>query len=176
MRRTDIIAAGLAAALALGAAFAPAAAYLTGSVTAKADVSVAPLSVRTELNEPIVGLTKQVTITREGDSAPVWVRVRLVAGDTVAKGLQVTGDDWSYDEDDGWWYYGIALDGDPNTTSTLSVTVDGETVPADALDGEKFNVVVIHECAPVLYDEEGNEIANWGLPLDTSVVDPLTGE
>lgn len=32
---------------------------------------------------------------------------------------------------------------------------------------DDFNVIVIQECTPVLYDENGNPYADWNVILDT---------
>ena len=32
---------------------------------------------------------------------------------------------------------------------------------------ESFNVIVVQECTPVLYDEEGNPYADWNRVMDS---------
>ena len=164
MRKTDLLAAGLAATLALGSVVLPAAAYLTGNALATGTAPVAPLALSTTLNETVDedSPVKHVTITADTDSAPVWVRVMVLQGETF--GATIGGDGWTQDGD--WWYYDSPLQ-PGETANELTVSVDNIPGGAKALADESFNVIVIHECAPVLYDEDGVEKeAKWDLPLD----------
>lgn len=162
MRKTDLFAAGLAATLALGSAVLPAAAYLTGNTSASALVPVAPLVLHTTLVEDVTDLQKVVTITADEGYAPVWVRVMVLQGETFD--VSVGGEGWTQDGD--WWYYDAPLQ-PGETANELTVSVDNIPGGAKALADESFNVIVIHECAPVLYDEDGVEKeAKWDLPLD----------
>lgn len=161
MRKTDLFAAGLAATLALGSAVLPAAAYLTGNASASALVPVAPLVLHTTLVEDVTGLQKVVTITADEGYAPVWVRVMVLQGETFD--VSVGGDGWTQDGD--WWYYDEPLQ-PGESAKPIVATVEDIPGGDKALADESFNVVVIHECSPVLYNADGSEYANWDLMLD----------
>ncbi|MBR2683944.1 MAG: hypothetical protein IKE22_11845 [Atopobiaceae bacterium] len=162
MKRNDLLAVGLAATLALGATLQPALAYLTGNARSVGQVPVEPFKTTTIITEPVDGLTKSVTISRDEDSAPVYVRVRVVKGETF--GIDANpGEGWSYNDEDGWWYYDGVLDEDNPSTTTLALTVTD--VPEGTLDGEYFDIIVIHECTLVQYDEAGEPYADWNQKL-----------
>lgn len=162
MKRTDLLAVGLTATLALGATLQPALAYLTGSSTVGGSVPVEPLKMTTIITEPVDGLTKSITVSRQEGSTPVWTRVLIVKGETF--GIEPNpGTGWSQG-DDGWWYYDGVLDEDNPSTTPLDVTITD--VPEGTLDGEYFDVVVIYECTPVLYKDDGTPYADWSLKLD----------
>ena len=65
------------------------------------------------------------------------------------------GDGW-YDGGDGYWYYRPVLKAH-STSSQLDVKI---TVPEE-FDKDTFNVVVVQECTPVIYDDAGNPGAEW---------------
>ena len=50
------------------------------------------------------------------------------------------------------------------SANTMVVSITG---PEDE-DMETFNVVVVQECTPVLYNEAGEPYADWALSLDTA--------
>ena len=50
-------------------------------------------------------------------------------------------------------------------TEELTVTI--KNVPEDVEPGTDFNVVVIYESTPVLYDSDGNPYADWTAKVDT---------
>ena len=64
---------------------------------------------------------------------------------------------WSLGENDFWYYSGILAPGE--TTGALDAKIE---VPGD-YDKDSFNVVVIQECTPVLYDENGSPYADWSM-------------
>lgn len=165
MKRTDLLAIGLAATLALGATLQPALAYLTGSSTVGGHVPVEPLKTTTIITEPVEGLTKSIVVSLVNDpepSAPVWTRVLIVKGETFGIDPQ-PGEGWSQGAD-GWWYYDGVLDKDNPSTTALDVTITD--VPEGTVDGEYFDVVVIYECTPVLYESDGTPYADWSFKLD----------
>lgn len=174
MKRKDIIAAGLAAALVLGATLAPAAAYLTGNDEAQGRVPVGPLTSVVRIDEDVEQLKKSITLTNEKNdpdnpdavSGPVYVRMRAYTGPKYEKKLVYTrGDGWSDAADaEGWWYYGPILQDKESTTPFGVELVD---LPEGTLltEGDSVNIVIVYEYTPVLYDEAGNAYANWDLVL-----------
>lgn len=73
----------------------------------------------------------------------------------------ISGEGWTLGED-GYYYYKDMIPAGGSTANELLVKIDNMDSKED------FNVVVIQECAPVLYDENGNPYANWDMILDSS--------
>lgn len=166
MKRKDLIAAGLAAALVLGATLAPAAAYLTGNDEAQGQVPVGPLTSVIRIEEDVEDLRKTVTLTSDAKSGPVYVRMRAFAGPEYEKNLKYTrGDGWSDAADaEGWWYYGPILQANDSASPFVVELVD---LPEGTLltEGDSVNIVIVYEYTPVLYNEKGEPYADWNLKL-----------
>ena len=62
------------------------------------------------------------------------------------------------DGGDGYWYYNDVLQAGQTTEKELNITYK---FPSGDQKPEEFNVVVIQECTPILYDEDGNAYADW---------------
>ena len=133
-------------------------AYFTTYATAKGSHELA-LGTQTTLHEEIKDMEKHIRIENTG-GIDCYVRVKVFAGSTV--GLSFAADGWRQ-ETDGYWYYNdIVAPG--ASSSTMVVSIKG---PEDE-DMETFNVVVVQECTPVLYDEDGNPYADWAMSLDAA--------
>lgn len=66
-------------------------------------------------------------------------------------------------ENDGYWHYeGVLPAGE--TTPELNISY---TFPSGDDKPEEFNIVVIQECTPVLYDKDGNSYADWNHVITT---------
>lgn len=133
-------------------------AYFTTFQTAKGSHELA-LGAQTTLHEEIKGMEKHVRIENTG-GIDCYVRIKVFAGSTV--GLTCTGDGWSQGTDGYWYYKDIVVPG--ASASTMVVSITG---PTDE-DIETFNVVVVQECTPVLYDEDGKPYADWALSLNAA--------
>lgn len=138
-------------------------AYFTTYVSSGGGGTVS-LGTSTEIHEEVSDMTKHVTIenTSENDC---WVRVKVFAGAAIT--YTPSGMRWREDAD-GYWYYTEILPGkEPDTpddepglmTEALDVKI---TVP-EGFDGDDFNVVVVHECVPVFYDNNGEPYADWNV-------------
>ncbi len=144
---------GLVAALVLSTAAAPSTAYFTTYVTAAGAVPVHLKTVIPEMEEKYEDGVKTVTLKNTGE-APCYVRVRAFWG---ADELNVTpgpGPDWALDATDGCCYYQKILQPE-ETTAAITFTIDLEHAPA-----HDFNVVVVAEGAPILYNADGTVDAN----------------
>ena len=116
---------------------------------------------RTELNEKISAGMKSITIKNvgnaDGKGAACFVRVKVIAADahesrvSVAAGNNSEGD-W-YAEGDFYYYHKVLELGD--LTTTLDICINTEELK------EAFNVVVIQENTPALYNENGEPYADW---------------
>ena len=133
-------------------------AYFTTYVSAGGS-QVVHMGSRTEIHEDLSNMTKHVSITNTSQINDCFVRVKVFHGGQfeVSYTDRSEGGLWIYSEADGYWYYGPALAAG-ESTEILDVKVGD--LPED-FDRDSFNVVVIQECTPVVYDGEGNPTADW---------------
>lgn len=143
-------------------------AYFTTYADAKGSLPLA-LAERTQITEEFSDWTKHVEIANaEGaDAAPVFVRVKAFSGSSFPLIFTDTDGKWSPGTDDYYYFADPVAPGD--RTSVLDVRIDG--VPAQAAVGDAFNVVVVYECTPVLYDADGNPYADWRNVLNNGTLD-----
>ena len=66
-----------------------------------------------------------------------------------------------YKRQDGYWYYSDIVPVSGNTEELLAQIAIPEEYK------ESFNVVVVQECTPVLYEEDGTPYADWNRIADT---------
>ena len=149
------------AALSLLAVSSPkgALAYFTTYVSAGGS-HVVNMGSQTEIHEDVSSMTKHVSVTNVSQINDCFVRVKVFyAGpfDVTYTDRSERGNLWTYSEADGYWYYGPIL---PAGQSTGILDVKIGDLPED-FDRDSFNVVVIQECTPVVYDEAGNPVADW---------------
>lgn len=177
----------------MSAAMGTAWAYFTTYATARGGVTIS-LGHEDKIKESFSEWTKNLTITSEGDSVPVYLRARGYCADY---DLIYNGENW-VDGGDGWWYYeGILY---PRPANQLKAKAKDLTVPygkADTLnveivkdktadnpehpdtgamsghkENDTFNVIVVYESTEVQYDENGKEVgavnADWHRKVDTT--------
>lgn len=150
-----------AAALALvGAAGADEAmAYFTTNVTAAGGHPVT-LGYETDIEEDVSDMTKHIVITNTGET-DCYVRVKVFGGSQFEIAF-TAGSGWSQ-EADGYWYYSEILPAGGETSELLAKI----QVPEDYTD--TFNIVVVQECTPVLYNEDGTpRPADWERTVSTT--------
>ena len=139
-------------------------AYFTTYVTAKGGYSIT-LGTGSSMEEQVENMTKKITISNTG-ATECYVRVKVFSGDMVDISYSGATDGkgtayWSKNESDGYWYYKDI------------VPVGGKTEVLQAKihvpEGfeESFDVIVIQECTPVLYTEDGTPFADWERKMDT---------
>lgn len=161
----------LAVGMVLAAGLGSANAYFTTYAEAQGGVTI-HLGDRTEIDEEFSEWMKRVSVTSEEDSVPVYVRVKAFCGSEYMLRYAWEGDTWSEtvqgtgslvaDSDTGYYYYTDILYGGQSTSQFLIQILnrDGEPIASGA-DASDFNVVVVYESTPVLYDEAGNPYADW---------------
>lgn len=150
-----------AAALLLTAAVGlkEASAYFTTYVSAGGS-QIVHMGAQTEIEEDVTDMTKHISIRNASQINDCYVRVKVFyAGpfEVTFADRSESGNLWTYSEADGYWYYGPILPAG-GTTEILDVKIGD--LPED-FDRDSFNVVVIQECTPVVYDEDGNPTADW---------------
>ena len=179
----------LAAAMALTAGIGSANAYFTTYAEAQGGLTI-HMGNETEIEERFDSWTKHVVIDSESGSEPVYVRVKAFCGSEYS--LVFSGAGWSANiadqgtgsiaapGDSGFYYCTDILYGDGSfegegnegvggKTSELLIEIkdkDGKPIVTTE-DSPDFNVVVIYECTPVLYDEAGNPYADWTRKVQT---------
>lgn len=150
---------GLVAALTIESSMA----YFTTYVSAEGS-QVVNMGTRTKIDEDVTEMTKHITLLNTSDRGDCFVRVKVFHGEGITVAYRdVKGNgDW-YDGGDGYWYYRPVLPVGEKT-SQLDVAIDTTglvkpgTEPGAAAEyiKDKFNVVVVQECTPAVYDEGGN--------------------
>jgi hypothetical protein len=154
MKRRTLILTIAAFVLIFGMSIGSAMAYFTTYVTAQGGKTI-HLGSTTEVSEPqISDWTKHVVVTSDEGSQPVYVRAKAFAGSQYNLVYSSADGSWA-PNDDGYYYYNNILNGGESTSELL---VRIENVPEDTDD---FNVVVVYESTPVLYDTAGNPYADW---------------
>ena len=141
---------GMTAALTLEGASA----YFTTYVSAGGS-QVVRLGSSTEIHEDVSQMTKHISIENASAENDCFVRVKVFYGGDLEVVYSDTENNW-YEGEAGYWYYRPILPA-AQTTTGLDVKIN---VP-EGYDRDSFNVVVIQECTPVVYDEAGNPVADW---------------
>lgn len=139
-----------------GAAVPPAMAYFTTYVEAEGGYPIT-LGNETTIEEKVENMEKHIVLTNTGES-DCFVRVKVFAGSQIT--LTMSGSSWNQGED-GYWYYSDIVPVSGNTEELLAKIA----VPEEYK--ESFNVVVVQECTPVLYEEDGTPYADWNRIADT---------
>lgn len=167
MRKKRIVTVcGLAAAgllLITGISAGKALAYFTTYASAGGRVQLALGFTQTETNDDVRDWTKHISIQNTGDQA-CFVRVKVFAGEKYLDYLeysQAGQNTWRLE--DGYWYYDRIL-APQETTEELLAALNRVKVE-DSMEAEEFNVIVVQEYTPVLYDAEGNPYADWNLAV-----------
>ena len=107
--------------------------------------------------------TQNVVITSEEGSEPVFVRAKAFGSGKYELEYSDPTNSWSRGND-GFYYLNRPLMGGEKTPELL-VKINGvPDKPQEEADKE-FNVVVVYETTPVLYDASGNPYANWEMTL-----------
>jgi len=138
-----VIAAALVLSLSMGLTFA----YFSDFEAAKGGAQLT-LGSQTHIDEEVSDKGKTIVIQNTG-TTDVVVRVGVYGPSTMSV-TDVSGDKWEYDAATGFWYY------------TEVIEVDGESSPLKAEikapkgQIDNFDVVVVQECAQVVYDKDGN--------------------
>jgi hypothetical protein len=134
-------------------------AYFTTYATAKGGVPVT-LGTDTTIHEEFSDWKKTIQIENTGEVA-VFVRAKVIAGSQFDISIEGTG--WSRN-DDGYWYYQEPVPVGGMTGSLTAAIQKSEDVESS------FNIVVVQECTPVMYDKDGNpcvaENADWSMKAE----------
>ena len=182
MKRKNLILSIFALLLIACAVINPAVAYFTDNTNASGAI---PLYFyrETEINEEMDGLNKLITVQNTGGAHPeyadpVWIRANVYIGETFKDNIKVSGTNWTYNPDDGWWYFDTPVPVGGSTT-TLLVEVKDLPVNAEHQENDEFyissiGVGVVYESTTAYYAENGTDFlpANWDAVLDTGTSTP----
>lgn len=152
--------AGTALLLTAGLSVGSAMAYFTTYTQVNGGVTLSLGMTTTIPDETVDNWTKHVTIQNTGDY-DCFVRVRAFAGAQYQDGLTYSGNNWSL-ADDGYYYYSQIVEAGTSTEDVLDIRIAHENIDQD------FNVIVVQESAPVIYDENGNPTGDWDHILDSA--------
>ncbi len=146
--RIAVLLAVLAIVAVLGISVKTSLAYFTTYARAMGGIDLT-LGNQTELEEFYDG-QKHIQVSNEGN-ADCYVRVKVFAGSLVE--LAYSGSSkWSL-AGDGYYYYSDVVPAGTMTEELLVAIQASEEIKELGAD---FDVVVIQECAPVLFDENGD--------------------
>lgn len=128
-------------------------AYFTTYCTAEGSYSMEMGFPSTDIDEKVDEEGKHIVIQNTGNY-DCYVRVKVFAPSFTGVEQKYSGEGWSQNSEDGYWYYNSVLAAGKDTNELLvTYTIpkpEGEEVPDD------FNIIVVYEYVPVLYDEKGN--------------------
>lgn len=147
--------AGLALWTVHGVGAEPSTAYFTTYASAKGGYEL-QAGTETEIEEEIEELTKHIRIVNTGEG-DCLVRVKVLAGNLTPVTYLDNSGKWSLGGDGYWYYQDVLPPGE--TTGELAATIE---VP-EGMEGmmDSFDVVVIQECVPVFYREDGTPYGDW---------------
>ena len=159
MKKKSLIltAAAVCSSLILAGSIVPAFAYFSTAERAYGGYTI-HLDDYTEYWEDYDNWVKHVKIKNSDKpkgSESVYVRVKAFSGSQVPLNY-TAGPDW-VPAADGYYYYTNPLAPGEETTQ-IDVHIDGFP---KGIDPQSFNVVVVYECAPVRYNEDGTAYADW---------------
>ena len=150
----------LTAGLAVGTAMA----YFTTYATAEGGYTLDLGFTQTIPNEDVVNGKKEITLENIGEF-DCYVRLKALTGDAYKDDIRYSepaGEGKWTPGADGYYYYSdIVAPGASSSQIDVSFVLSEEN-PVD------FNVIIIQECTPVHYDEDGNPYADWSETADVS--------
>lgn len=133
-------------------------AYFTTYTQVSGTVPLSLGEIETIPDEEVTDWEKRVTIENTGDME-CFVRVRAFAGSQYQDSLVYSGENWSLAADGYYYYREILSPGE--RSGELRIAIDNME------SGQSFNVIVVQESAPVIYDEKGNPAGDWDHILDS---------
>lgn len=159
MKRITLLLTAFALVVTMSLSVGSSMAYFTTYATARGGYQIV-LGHQTKITEDYDNWKKTIVVSNTG-SVPVYVRVKAFAGNSIT--LNYSGSTkWTYNNSDQYWYYSdIVPVGGSTESLVVSIEFDRSKVSSD------FNVIVVQECTPVLYDASGSPYADWSLSTKT---------
>ena len=139
-------------------------AYFTTYTEAKGGVELSLGFADTEIDETVEKGMKIVSIKNAEDAAECYVRVKVIVSeqykDLVKYSEPENAGKWTPGVD-GYYYYSDIVAPNGVTSELVVLLSDVSNFATD-----DFNVIVIQESTPVLYDENGEAYADWNIKAD----------
>lgn len=129
-------------------------AYFTTYVSAKGG-HVINMGAETIIEEEVSEMTKHISVQNTSAENDCYVRVKVFCGSQFSVDVSSSSGLWEQRGNDGYWYYTRIVPAGAKT-EILDAKIN---VPEGLKDS--FNVAVVQECTPVVYDEAGNATADW---------------
>lgn len=152
--------------LAAGSAMA----YFTTYVTGKGSKTIKLGATVTIPNETVSDAKKEIIVENTGDY-DCYVRIKALTGAAYESSIIYSEPDnaakWTLGAD-GYYYYSEIVPAKTGETSQINVAF---TFPSEE-ELPDFNVIIIQESTPVLYDANGTPYADWDAKAD--VINPAT--
>ena len=141
-------------------------AYFTTCAVAQGGYSIVLGGIEAEIEEEVelVDPRKEIKIKNTGNHES-FVRLKVLTGNILKENMKYTepgGEGKWVPGEDGYYYFSDVLQPD-ESTSQLNVSF---VFPKEEL--EQFNVIIVQECTPVLYDADGIPHADWNNKADIS--------
>ena len=138
-------------------------AYFTTYVAAAGGYPII-LGSKITIKEDVEDMKKHIQLINTGEE-DCYVRVKVFFSKDIEVSYVSAMDEanqayWN-EKEDGYWYYKEIV---PVGAETQELVVTMK-VPQEWKDS--FNVVVVQECTPVLYTEDGTPYADWNKKIDT---------
>ena len=116
---------------------------------------------QTKVEEEIVD-GKKIVVIRNTGTADCYVRVSAIVAEQYKNVISDTEPDgvnnWTEKKGDFYEYKLVLKAGEATTPLYINISTI-TTKPGQ--DADDFNVIVIQECTPILYDENGDTYAGW---------------
>lgn len=136
-------------------------AYFTTYVLAEGSETLELGFTETIIQEEVIDGKKIVVISNTG-TADCYVRVRAIVAEKYKDSITDTepddADNWTSKKGEFYEYKSVLKAGESTTPLHINISTIATAPGEDATD---FNVIVIQECTPVLYDENGDTYAGW---------------
>lgn len=155
MKQKRIVVLSVAALILIGGmTIQSAMAYFTTYVSAKGS-HVVRMGAQTSITEEVSQMTKHISVKNTSSIHDCYVRVKIFSGSQITVSVSSESKLWEQRGNDGYWYY-IPIVPAGQATEILDAKIQ---VP-EGYETD-FNVAVVQECTPVVYDGEGNATADW---------------
>lgn len=141
-------------------------AYFTTYAFAKGGLQIALGPTKNRIEDNYERGKKEVGIQNTGDEFDCYVRVKVLApqwmwDDGILSDEGISGEGWSKNDEDGYWYYNAILK-PGETSNSLFVTTDWMKTGEELEEfKQSCDVVIVDEFTMVRYDENGDPWADW---------------
>ena len=147
--------------LALSLNVKPALAYFTTYTLARG-VQQIKLGDTTEIRESYKDYLKSIQVTNTDGPDSCYVRLKVYF-DTAVEGVSITmgGANWK-DGGDGYYYWiggnngELPMGASTDDPFTVKVTAPKKDDPNKPEEYDEFSVIIVYECAPIEYNEDGS--------------------